>query len=140
MRNIPGEYTRADVVGLMDQEGFKGLYDLVYMPVDFQTELNHGYAFVNFTTAESAKRFQERFTGFNEWLMPSERICEIFFSDQSQGIDANIERYRNSPMMHESVDDRFKPALFQGGQRIPFPKPTKKIRAPRKKEVQKTLV
>merc|ERR1711972_1175777 len=117
--------------GLIDQQGFSGLYDLVYLPVDFRTELNHGYAFINFTTAENTEMFRGHFTGFSGWLVPSERICEVSSGDQSQGIDANIQRYRDSPMMHESVEDRFKPALFHDGQRIPFPKPTKKIRAPR---------
>merc|ERR1712190_278686 len=131
MRNIPGEYARADLLGLIDQQGFNGLYDLVYLPVDFQTELNQGYAFINFTTAENAERFRDHFMGFSDWLVPSERICEVSWGDQSQGTDENVRRYRDSPMMHASVDDRFKPVLFHDGQRIPFPKPTKKIRAPR---------
>merc|ERR1712190_669531 len=131
MRNIPGEYTSADLLGLMDQQGFSGLYDLVYLPADFRTELNHGYAFINFTRAENVERFRDHFMGFNDWLVPSERICEVSWSDQSQGIDANIQRYRDCPMMHDSVEDRFKPVLFYDGQRIPFPMPTKKIRAPR---------
>jgi hypothetical protein len=131
MRNIPGEYTRADLLGLIDQQGFSGLYDLVYLPVDFHTELNHGYAFINFTTAENTERFRDHFMGFSDWLVPSESICEVSWSDQSQGLDAYIQRYRDSPMMHESVEDRFKPILFHDGQRIPFPEPTKKIKAPK---------
>jgi len=131
MRNIPGEYTRDDLLGLLDQHRFSGLFDLVYLPVDFRTELNHGYAFINFTTTENAERFRDHFVGFSDWLVPSERICEVSWSDQSQGTDENVRRYRDSPMMHASVDDRFKPVLFHDGQRIPFPKPTKKIRAPR---------
>jgi hypothetical protein len=134
LRNVPSEYTRADLLGLIDQKGFNGLYDLFYMPVDFQTELNHGYAFINFGKRETADRFLEEFNGFNDWSAPSDRICEVTWSDQSQGLDENIERYRNSPMMHESVEDRFKPVFFQNGQRVPFPGPTKKIRAPRRKK------
>jgi len=131
MRNIPGEYARADLLGLIDQQGFNGLYDLVYLPVDFRTELNQGYAFINLTTAENAERFRDHFMGFSDWLVSSERICEVSWSDQSQGTDENVRRYRDSPMMHESVEDRFKPVLFYDGQRIPFPKPTKKIKAPK---------
>jgi len=136
MRNIPLEYSRADLLGLIDQQGFSGLYDLVYLPVDFRTELNQGYAFINFTTAENTEMFRSHFTGFSEWLVPCERICEVSYSDQAQGIDAYIQRYRDSPMMHESVADRFRPVLFQDGQRIPFPKPTKNIRAPKIKKLR----
>merc|ERR1712066_588286 len=97
MRNIPLEYSRADLLGLIDQQGFSELYDLVYL----RTELNQGYAFINFTTAENTEMFRSHFTGFSEWLVPCERVCEVSYSDQAQGIDAYIQRYRDSPMMHE---------------------------------------
>merc|ERR1712151_585736 len=109
MRNIPSAYTRANLLELLDQQGFLGSYDLLYLPVDFQTELNHGYAFINFTSTEHFERFSEHFTGFSAWMVPSDRVCEVSWSDAAQGIDENIQRYRDSPMMHESVDDRFKP-------------------------------
>merc|ERR1712187_552221 len=137
MRNIPNEYTRADLLGLIDRENFIALYDLVYMPVDFQTELNHGYAFINFKAAESAERFREHFMGFSDWLVPGEQICEVSWSEAAQGIDLLIQRYRDSPVMHESVADRFKPVLFQDGQRIPFPNPTKVLKAPRASRTRK---
>jgi len=136
MRNIPNEYTRADLLGLIDQEGFKG-YDFLYMPVNFQTKLNQGYAFINFTAAESAVRFREHFMGFSDWLVPSEQLCEVCWSEHSQGIDPLIQLYRDSALMHESVEDRFKPVLIQDGERIPFPEPTKKIKAPRATRVRK---
>merc|ERR1712151_370213 len=90
MQSIPGEYARADLLRLIDQQGFSGLYDLVYLPVDFRSELNHGYAFINFTTAENAERFRDHFMGFSDWLVLSERICEVSWSDQSQGTDENV--------------------------------------------------
>merc|ERR1712048_99560 len=135
MRNIPSVYTRANLLELLDQQGFHGSYDLLYMPVDIQTELNHAYAFINFTTTENVERFRAHFIGFSEWMVTSDRVCEISWSDAAQGLDENIQRYRDSPMMHESVVDRFKPALFEKGNRIPFPEPTKKIKAPRRKKM-----
>merc|ERR1712048_208713 len=134
MRNIPGVYTRANLLELLDQQGFRGSYDLLYLPVDIQTELNHGYAFINFKTTENVERFWAHFTGFSEWMVTSDKVGEVSWSDAQQGLDENIQRYRDSPMMHESVEDRFKPALFENGNRIPFPEPTKKIKAPRRKK------
>jgi hypothetical protein len=133
MRNIPKTYTRANLLELLDQHGFNGAYDLVYMPVDFQTELNQGYAFINFSATEDFGRFQEHFMGF-EWSVQSDGACEISWSEAAQGIDENIQRYRDSPVMHESIADRFKPVLFERGLRVPFPEPTKKIKAPKLKK------
>jgi len=50
-----------------------------------------------------------------------------------QGLPAHIDRYRNSPVMHESVEDEYKPAVFSPGtgDRAVFPPPTKKLRVPR---------
>merc|ERR1712187_965551 len=134
MRNIPKTYTRAKLLELLDQHGFNGAYDLVYMPVDFQTELNQGYAFINFTASGDFEKFQEHFTGFSEWSVPSDGVCEISWSEAAQGIDENIQRYRDCSVMHESVAGRCKPVLFERGLRIPFPKPTKKIKAPKLKK------
>merc|ERR1719401_2927136 len=60
MRNIPSEYTRAYLIELLDREGFNGLYRLVYMPINMDTEMNHGYAFVCFSTGENAEKFKEQ--------------------------------------------------------------------------------
>lgn len=47
------------------------------------------------------------------------------------GLDVLVKRYQNCPVMHESVNDEFKPALYKEGIRVPFPVPTKKLRKPR---------
>jgi hypothetical protein len=135
MRNIPSEYTRANLLQLLDQQGFLGSYDIVYLPVAIHTDLNHGYAFINFTTTKNFERFREHFTGFGDWMMPSDKICEVCWSDVAQGSHENIQKYRDSPMMHESIEDRFKPALFEHGRRKAFPEPTKRIRPPRSKKL-----
>merc|ERR1719413_153276 len=80
---------------------------------------------------EHAERFKHHFQDFKEWHAPSSEPCEVLWSENLQGYDAHVERYRNSPVMHESVADKFKPALYKDGVRIPFPEPTKTIRAPR---------
>merc|ERR1711972_679057 len=131
MQNIPLEYTREGLLELIDEQGWHGCYDLLYLPIVFQTEENHGYAFINFTTTENYERFREYFSGFRDWNTPSDNICEVAASDKFVNLDDYIEGYRNSPIMHESVEARFKPVLFENGQRIPFPQPTKQIKAPR---------
>lgn len=116
----------------MDSEGFKGRYDFVYLPTDFRTLLAFGYAFVNMLTSEDANDIMRCLEGFDAWKCDNEgKECDVVWSDPYQGLDANIERYRNSPVMHESVGEKYKPMLFKDGRLAPFPLPTKKLRQPR---------
>jgi len=130
MRNLPNDYTRCMLLELLDSEGFAGTYDFLYLPSDFRSTSGLGYAFVNFPSIDDAERFRQHFSGFNRWCRASDKVCEVTWSSL-QGLDAHIERYRNSPVMHACIPEEQKPALFQGLERVPFPPPTKTIRAPR---------
>merc|ERR1712203_1063200 len=131
VRKIPKSYTRDQLLTLMDEQGFFAAYDLVYLPIDFATRTGLGYAFVNFTTEENASRFINHFHGFSDWSTPSKKSCEVSLSNELQGLEAHIDRYRSSPVMHESVPDEFKPAIFTAGVRSDFPAPTRPIKQPR---------
>lgn len=131
MRNIPSEFSGEILINLLNAHGFKCSYDLVYLPMDYQRKVGFGYSFINFISPEAAWRFHETFQGFCDWGVQSDKVCEICWGNALQGIDAHIERYRNSPVMHEVVPDAFKPMLFKNGERVPFPAPTKSIRPPR---------
>lgn len=130
IRNLPNDYTQTKLLDLIRLEGFGGDFDFFYLPVDFHSGAGLGYAFINFTTKEVAERFRQRFTGFNSWTVGSDKVCEVAWSSL-QGLEAHIERYRNSPVMHESIPEEQKPLLFAGSERVAFPAPTKKIRIPR---------
>lgn len=139
MRNLPNNYSRDMLLELMDSRGFAGLYDFVYLPVDFSTRSGLGYAFVNLTDAATALLFWRVFESFCDWSIPSRKVCILTWSDPIQGLDANVERYRSSPVMCETVPDEFKPAIFSQGERVHFPAPLKKLRAPRLRKCAKHL-
>jgi RNA recognition motif-containing protein len=127
LRNLPCSFTRSALLEMLDSQGFTGLYDFVYVPIDFERELCKGYAFVNMSTAEHLQRLVEVFNGYSQWPnCTSSKVCQASLS-HTQGLKANIERYRDSPVMGDAVPDIFKPALFVGRRQIPFPKPTKKL-------------
>jgi hypothetical protein len=132
IRNIPNNVTRADLLDRLASHGFQFSIDFVYLPMDFKREANLGYAFVNLLTNEVADRFYFSFNGFSDWGFASNKVSEVSWGSM-HGLDAHIERYRNSPVMHKDVPDEHKPVLFYEGQRFPFPAPTKRIRAPRMK-------
>jgi len=131
IRNLPNNYRRAMVLALLNEEGFSGLFDFLYLPVDFNSQACLGYAFVNLVRPEVVPVFWKKFDGFSKWVLPSRKICGMSWSGPHQGLAAHIERYRNSPVMHRTVPEEFQPVLFANGVRIPFPQPQKAPRAPR---------
>jgi len=130
LRNLPNDYTQAMLLKLLHAEGFAETFDFVYLPVDFRSGSGLGYAFVNFTSPDTAEEFHRHFSGFNEWSVASDKVCEVTWSSL-QGLEAHVQRYRNSPVMHESVPEEHKPALFVGSEAVPFAAPTKKIPMPK---------
>jgi hypothetical protein len=130
MRNLPNDYTRNMVLELLNSTGYKEKFDFIYLPIDFQRKAGLGYAFINFVDSAAATEFQKEYTGFRGWSVTSDKICEVTWSDV-QGLQTHIDRYRNNPVMHESVLEEYKPQLYEGSEIKPFPPPTKSIRAPR---------
>jgi len=133
-RNIPNNYSRDDLLELINSEGFAGSYDFFYAPTDFSSNSLVGYAFINFVCMEEADRFFHHFQGFNRWTLMSVKVSEVTWSQPLQGLSGHIERYRNSPVMHPDVPDEVRPVLLQNGQKVTFPPPTKKLRAPHLKD------
>jgi len=133
LRNLPNDYTRDMVTELMDSKGLYGRYNFFYLPIDFHTNSGLGYAFVNFVTHADAEQAQFVLQGYADWKIPSHKVLEVSWSGFSQGLESNIERYRNSSVFHPSVPEEFQPLLLDQGIRVQFPKPTKTIQKPRLK-------
>jgi len=131
LRNLPNNYSRAVLLAMLDDEGFAGTYDFLYLPIDFKSRACLGYAFINFVHSSIVPKFWRTFEGFTKWIFPSKKVCGVSWSGPHQGLEAHIERYRNSPVMHSSVPDEYQPVLFEHGVRKLFPPSTKLPRAPR---------
>jgi hypothetical protein len=130
LRRLPASFTRSDLLEVLDSEGFKDCYDFVYMPVDFVKWSSFGYAFINLASHEEALRMWQHFDGFTAWPSHGDakgRACEVAWSKPLQGLTALVERYRNSPVMHEDMPDYIKPVVFSNGQKVEFPSPTEEI-------------
>jgi len=130
LRNLPDGMTHGKLLELLDSQGFAGRYDFAYLPVAFDTLAAMDFAFVNMATPEDAQSIRSHLEGF-KWGASSTAVCRVVWNDKQQGLQALVERYRNSPVMHESVPDECKPILITGGKRVPFPPPTQKIKAPK---------
>lgn len=128
VQNLSKVCSCSKLLSIVDEAGFAGAYDFVYLPINFQSRCCYGFAFLNFVDSTVAKRFQSTFDGLE---LPNGRICRALWSKPFQGLEANVARYRNSPVMHPEIPDEFKPVVFRDGQRAEFPQATKKIPLPR---------
>merc|ERR1712046_476124 len=115
LRNLPNDYDREMFLYMLDDECLSGEYDFVYFPVDFKTGSGLEYAFVNFTSHEEALRAWNLLDAYDDWVVPSTKVCEVRWSCPVQGLEANVQRYRNSPLMHSQVPDSYKPVIFSDG-------------------------
>lgn len=131
LRNLPNNYSRSHLMELLDARGFARHYNFIYFPMDFRTHAAVGYAFVNMEAPEDAEELWRKFQGFDEWAVPSAKVCAVSWSQPHQGLAAHVARYRNSPLMHASVPDEYRPVLLRNGEVVPFPEPTKRIKPPR---------
>jgi RNA recognition motif-containing protein len=130
LKNIPNDYSRVMLLNLLNDSGFDAKYDFVYLPVDFRSGSAFGYAFINLISPEETENFRAHFEGFRNWVLPSKKIARVTWSRPSQGLAMNMERYRNSSVMHEDVPDQYKPIVFCNGVRVPFLPPTKVLCIP----------
>lgn len=133
LRGLPNTISRDDLQNILDSKGFRGCYDFLYLPFDFRQETNLGYAFVNMRTHEDSLRLMDKLDGFRDWVCGSDKVCAVAWGTPGQqGLDQHIKRYRNSPVMHPHLPDRFKPCIFdEQGVPVPFPPPTKTLKKPR---------
>jgi hypothetical protein len=124
------------VVQALREQGFGNDFDFLYCPLDYVSKKGFGYVLLNFTSPGSAARFRERFQGQpGSWLVAGHATAlDLVWAigENRQGLQANIDRYRNSPVMHSIVPDEFKPIVLTGGHRVAFGRPTEKLEAPSK--------
>jgi len=118
LRKLPKNETRTSLLEMLDRAGQKGLYNFVYLPMDFKKGKVFGHAIINFISNESAEEASFHFAGTG---------ATIEWSDSHQGFDDLIQRYRNSPIMHPTMPETSKPLIFSDGSVEPFPSPTEEI-------------
>jgi len=97
IRNIPNRYSQNDLIDEMEELGFAGTFDFLYVPLDKGTMSNVGYAFVNFLEEASAKKCMAAFEGyrFKRHRKSSGKIGTVSVA-HLQGLEANVRHYERS--------------------------------------------
>jgi len=134
LRNIPNKYSREKLAAQLQEDGFRGDMDFLYLPIDFRNKCNVGYAFVSFRSPEACARFASQYhnrsatdklPGFK-----SKKICEVSEA-RCQGREENVRRLQNSQVMQQLAGrPDWLPLLFDGeGKAEDFPMPKGKAEA-----------
>jgi len=115
VRNLPIRFTQDMLLNLWPNNG---TYDLLYLPFNFRTKKNLGFAFINFVTPEFASDFRQRWhkksSGPDEF--PSYSNLDVIYAEV-QGRLATLKQVskRNKCRIRNVY---FQPAIFVGDSRI----------------------
>jgi len=138
LQRMSGHCSRDILCRMLASAGFSHKFDFLYVPFNFQKNRFFGYGLINFVNHTSAAIALEQLNRQNfKWPtaepMESEYGVEpiqVSWSRSRQGLSALVQKYRNSPVMHEDVPEAFKPIVLRDGSRTVFPAPTEEIQAP----------
>lgn len=109
LRNLPCRLSQEGLANLVDELGFAGTYDLIYIPWGFQSYV--GYGFINFHTTEDAARFSIAISSVSFGKRDVEKKITVVAA-KDQGLVKNMEaikkggnfrRRRHAPLVLNSV-------------------------------------
>lgn len=117
VRNLPNKYSREMVAKELNQTGFRDAFDFLYLPNDYETSSNKGYAFINFVSKEWAELFMEEYEN-------RKMNCYIYKKRiavnpaEIQGFQANYDHYAHK--FAARCDPRMRPLfLWELGSSVP---------------------
>jgi len=134
-KNMCVHVMRQEFTEMLERHGFEGLFDFVYVRTNFKAMTSFGYGFANFVNHRTAERARRFFNGKASSLSHPEAaeggVLEVSWTVEHQGLQRHLEHFRNSPMMHPDVPDKFKPLVLRNGVPVPMPPPRRRLSAPK---------
>eukprot|EP00931_Biecheleriopsis_adriatica_P061163 TRINITY_DN36775_c0_g1_i1.p1 TRINITY_DN36775_c0_g1~~TRINITY_DN36775_c0_g1_i1.p1 ORF type:complete len:242 (-),score=53.65 TRINITY_DN36775_c0_g1_i1:91-816(-) len=92
IRHIPNKYTQALLMEEIEDVGFAGSFDFIYVPIDLETNANKGYAFINFVDTRFAWLFKCIFDDKKMKSFNTLKLVKVVPA-ALQGFDANYEHF-----------------------------------------------
>lgn len=110
VRHLPASYTAEDLLVEVVKQGFESTFDFFYLPMDFKSRNNMGYAFINFKEPETCKCFARKIHGQKLSVNDSDKTLEVVRADR-QGFEANLDRAKKEK--HRVKNPWYRPLIFK---------------------------
>lgn len=122
IKNVPTRMTDVALMTFIDAAVGRS-YDFLYLRMDFASEYNVGYGFVNFITPADLLAFAKSRLGTRWNCYHSDKLCVASYAN-IQGKENLVNKFRNSAVMLEV--EEFRPKIFytsgpDAGKPEPFP-------------------
>lgn len=105
IKNIPNKYDLSTLVDEVDQN-FRGKYDFLYLPIDFENNCNLGYAFINFIEPMHILLMYELYEAKRWRKFKSVKACHLSYA-KFQGKFKLISHFEKSPIISNlDIDKR----------------------------------
>jgi hypothetical protein len=108
LRNIPNNCSQSRLLSEMSNAGFGGTFDFFYLPCDFETSANKGYAFVNFKIPATTLSFRNFFHGRKLPNFKSQKVIQIEIASV-QGFKANYDHFKDKHDLLTNIKPEFQP-------------------------------
>lgn len=120
IRNIPNTYTRAMLSAELDNLGFAGHYNFLYLPIDKSTSWNVGYSFVNFLDANIAYCFRQVTVNYKFCQASHQGVHKPMLVSVAhiQGLKNNMKHYSNTAVQCARVHNQ-RPLVLVGRDKPP---------------------
>lgn len=105
MRNVPKKLTQHALLDEINSRGFAGTYDFLYLPMDQDSKVNRGYAFINFMDPAYAASFKAFYEGRQLNQYSSRKFIAILPA-VLQGFEANREHFSTRRVSREDPGAR----------------------------------
>lgn len=113
IHSIPRAYTRSALIGDIEEIIGQNTFDFVYLPWNVEKQENMGCAFVDFRSADIARRAAKK---FKMHLFPSQSRPAKVSPAHVQGLKANIQYYIGKGVSSKS--NPFGPLVFIDGEAL----------------------
>ena len=119
VRNIPTRISSKTLMDVCFGAEAKELVDFLYLPIDFKTNKNLGYCFINFKNGLQADKFMAKFDGRKYvFCDTSEKMLAISYSNR-QGYLKNLEVFTQTKLL-DTWPAPYRPLAEFRGELVPI--------------------